>query len=210
LNKCEPFKDFGKGFYTTKLEQHASERAANLAAQRMTKPVLNVFDFDDKYLIDKTLKVKRFLEPSAEWVEFIMHCRDRKQSQPPHNYDIVEGAIANDRMRVQFALFERGVINLETVLNRITYVENTHQISFHTQRAIDLLKPEPNYAQILIESTIGMLAEFLVEDNKYNTKDALDIIYNSMTYEKLIDTSTLLYREAPAFIYEELKAERNS
>jgi hypothetical protein len=210
LNKCELFKDFGKGFYTTKVEQHANERAANVAAQHLTTPIVNVYDFEDKYLTNNTLRVKRFLEPSSEWVEFIMRCRDRKLPQPPHNYDIVEGPIANDKMRVQFALFERGTIDLETVLRRITYIEDTHQISFHTQQAIDLLQPEPNYPQILIESAIGMMTEFWIEDNRCDIKDALNLVYNSTTYKRLIDVSTFLYRETPACLYEMLKRELES
>jgi hypothetical protein len=205
LNRCEPFKDFGKGFYTTTISRHANERAINIAEEKNSSPVVTVFDFDEVALSDGKLSVKRFLSPSAEWVEFVMRCRDRKLPQPPHTYDIVEGPIANDKMRTQFALFERGTIDMETVLKRITYIEDTHQISFHTPAAIALLKAEPDYPQVIIESTIGMLAEFLVEDRDISVEDALDIVYNSAIYEKLLDRTTALYQESPAYVYELLK-----
>ena len=207
LNRSEPFKDFGRGFYTTAISRHARERAIDVAAENGNSPVVTVFDFDEAALSDNKLSVKRFLTPSVEWVEFVMHCRDRKLLQPPHVYDIVEGPIANDKMRAQFALFERGVIDLATVLRRITYIEDTHQISFHTPAAIALLEPEPDYPQVMIETTIGMLAEFLVEDRNMTVEEALDMVYNSTAYEKLLDRSTALYREAPAYVYELLKKE---
>ncbi|GHT62056.1 hypothetical protein AGMMS50239_14380 [Bacteroidia bacterium] len=207
LNRCEPFKDFGKGFYTTSISRHANERAANIADENLTSPVTTIFDFDEKFLTNEVLSVKQFLKPSEEWVKFVMHCRDRKIPQPPHNYDIVEGPIANDKMRTQFALFERGAIDMKTVLKRITYIENTHQISFHTPAAIALLKPEPDYPQLMIETIIGMLAEYLVEDRNCSFVEALDMVYNSTTYEKLINRSTTLYRESPAYVYEILKKE---
>jgi hypothetical protein len=42
-----------------------------------------------------------------------MRCRDSKLPQPPHAYDIVEGPIANDKMRAQLSFFERGAIDME-------------------------------------------------------------------------------------------------
>jgi hypothetical protein len=209
LDRCEPFKDFGKGFYTTAITRHAGERAVDIAAAIGSSPAITVFDFDEAALADGKFSVKRFLTPSQEWVEFVMRCRDRKLPQPPHAYDVVEGPVANDKMRTQFALFERGTIDMDTVLRRITYVEDTHQISFHTPVAVALLKPEPDYPQTMIETSIGLSAEYLVEDCGMSIEDALDAVYNSSVYERLLDRSTGLYRESPAYIYEMLKGELN-
>jgi hypothetical protein len=207
LNKCKSFKDFGKGFYTTSFSKHAHERAVNVADDNQTKPVITIFELDEAVLTNENLSVKRFLKPSIEWVEFVIQCRDRKLPQPTHSYDIVEGPIANDRMRVQFSLFERGTIDLDTVFKRITYIEDTHQISFHTQEAVKLLKIEPDYPLIMMESTISLLVDYLIEDKAFSMSDAFNIVYNSVTYEKLSDRLTNLYREAPAYIYELLKQE---
>lgn len=207
LDRCEPFKDFGKGFYTTAISRHAGERAVDTAAASGNSPAVTVFDFDEEALTNGKLSVKCFPVPSPEWVEFVMRCRDRKLPQPPHTYDIVEGPIADDRMRTQFALFERGTIDMETVLRRITYIEETHQISFHTPAAIALLKPEPDYPQTMIESAIGLSAEYLMEDCGMSIEDALNAVYNSTVYERLLNRSTGLYRESPAYVYELLKKE---
>jgi hypothetical protein len=206
LTRCEPFKDFGRGFYTTTICHHAKERANAVAESHKTKPVVTTFSFDETVFVNGNISVKRFLEPSIEWVNFVMHCRNRNVSQP-HTYDIVEGPIANDKMRAQFSLFERGIIDVATVLRRITYLEDTHQISFHTPAAIAFLKVEPDYPQLMTESIIGLLAEYLVEDRGLLMDDALNMVYNSATYEKLVNRATALYRESPAYIYELLKQE---
>jgi hypothetical protein len=207
LNRCEPFKDFGKGFYTTVVRHHAEERAKAAAEAHNTKPVVTAFSFDEAAFTDENITVKRFPEPSVEWVEFVMRCRNRKLPQPPHTYDVVEGPIANDKMRAQFSLFERGVIDMATVLRRITYLEETHQISFHTSAAIAFLKVEPDYPQLMVETTTGLLAGYLVEDRGLLMGEALSTVYNSATYEKLVNRATALYRESPAYIYELLKQE---
>jgi hypothetical protein len=207
LNRCEPFKDFGKGFYTTAIRHHAEERAKAVAEDHGTKPVVTAFSIDETAFTDENISIKRFPEPSVEWVEFVMHCRNRKLPQPPHTYDIVEGPIANDKMRAQFSLFERGAIDMATVLRRITYLEDTHQISFHTPAAIAFLKAEPDYPRLMVETITGLLAGYLVEDRGLLIGDALNMVYNSTTYEKLVNRATALYRESPAYIYELLKQE---
>jgi hypothetical protein len=61
----------------------------------------------------------------------------------------------------------------------------------------------------MIETAIGLSAEYLVEDRGMTVEDALDAVYNSTVYEQLLDRSTGLYRESPAYIYELLKKELN-
>jgi hypothetical protein len=68
-------------------------------------------------------------------------------------------------------------------------------------------KIEPDYPLVLIESAISLVVEYLIEDRNLSIAEALDIMYNSSTYEELIDRSTLLYRESPPYIYELLKRE---
>ena len=40
-------------------------------------------------------------------------------------------------------------------------------------------------------------------------EEAMDIVYNSRTFELLCDLGTHLYYESPAYVYELLKEERN-
>ena len=54
--------------------------------------------------------------------------------------NIVIGPIANDAMAVLFRQFENGIISFENMVNGMIYKETTNQYSFHTEKAISLLK----------------------------------------------------------------------
>ena len=51
------------------------------------------------------------------------------------------------------------------------------------------------------------ITSYLMQDFKYPLEEALDCIYNSSLYEKLIDTATGLYYQSSAYNYELLKNE---
>ena len=55
-------------------------------------------------------------------------------------YDIVIGPVANDAMTVLFRQYENGMIDFDTMLKGMEYKETTNQYSFHTEKAISLLK----------------------------------------------------------------------
>lgn len=61
LDKCNPYKDFGRGFYLTDIEEQAK-----LMAMRRTriagegKPIVSTYSFDETLLHDTSLQVKIF------------------------------------------------------------------------------------------------------------------------------------------------------
>lgn len=60
----------------------------------------------------------------------------------------------------------------------------------------------------LVECITQDLIKYLMEDNKNMTmEEAMDIVYNSKTFEKLNDFETHLYYESSAYVYEYLKEE---
>ncbi len=61
----------------------------------------------------------------------------------------------------------------------------------------------------LIEAIIQELIKFLCEDEEYSIEQAMEIVYNSKIFEKILDVETGLYKESPSFIYELLKDELN-
>lgn len=61
--------------------------------------------------------------------------------------------------------------------------------------------------KFLTEQNVQEIIAFIVEDNKIEYDEALDIFYKSQTFEKLHDSSTGLYRESAAYIYELFKTE---
>ncbi|MBO4761911.1 MAG: DUF3990 domain-containing protein [Lachnospiraceae bacterium] len=148
LAMCRPYKDFGRGFYLTDLKEQAEKMATRVARLYEGKPVMNVFEIDDDFLTTEGLNVKDFgKEPSEEWARFVMNNRNRRYmdySSPECNfddkYDIVIGPIANDDMAVLFRQYENGVLSFENMVSGMIYKETTNQYSFHTERAIALLR----------------------------------------------------------------------
>lgn len=58
-----------------------------------------------------------------------------------------------------------------------------------------------------IECTTRDLADKLVGDFSMTVPQALRVVYNSETYEKLINPKTGLYFQSPLYIYDFLKNE---
>lgn len=57
------------------------------------------------------------------------------------------------------------------------------------------------------EAVATDLAEFLTKDYNMGITTALEVLYNSKTYEKLNDPTTGLYFQSPHYVYSYLKDE---
>lgn len=154
LSQSRPYKDFGKGFYTTASIDHAksmAERNADMRKSKMRmydagynliKKWLYEFEFDR----DKTagLAIREFSEADSEWGRFIT--LNRNCMKLSHNYDIVIGPTANDLTNptIQFymsgGLGEVGSDAAVSELVRLLLPYNLPaQYFFATQKAIDCL-----------------------------------------------------------------------
>lgn len=144
LSKSKPNKDFGKGFYLSDNRQQAYEMASYKALQLDEKPIVNVFEFDEQVLTNASspFRVKRFEDYCEEWAEFVFANRNNAhRDRPVHDYDIVYGPIANDRVGLQIRNYMEHNIDLATFLDRLKYMKGiTFQYFFGTERAIKLLK----------------------------------------------------------------------
>lgn len=141
LQKSKPNKDFGKGFYLSADKEQAVAMADYKAAQIEGISVVNAFEFDERNLEDTSLKVKIFKEYDKEWVDFIFANRNNPSSVSVHNYDVVIGPIANDRVGLQIRKYMDEEIDLPTFIERLKYMKGiTIQYYFGTERAISLLK----------------------------------------------------------------------
>lgn len=148
LAMCRPYKDFGQGFYLTVIREQAENMARRVAMLYGGEAVLNQYDLDEKSLMGKDLKIKNFgVKTSEEWARFVKNNRNRKftdvsspESNMDNKYDIVIGPIANDAMAVLFRQYENGMIDFDTMLKGMEYKETTNQYSFHTEKAVQLLK----------------------------------------------------------------------
>lgn len=145
---CRPYKDFGRGFYLTELTDQAEKMAKRVAKIYGGAPIVNVYEITDNFWKTEELNVRKFSDaPSEEWARFVMNNRSRSftdNSSPECNldnkYDIVIGHVADDDMSMLFRQYQNELITFENLISGMTFRKTTNQYSFHTERAIALLR----------------------------------------------------------------------
>lgn len=121
-------KDFYFGFYCTLLEEQARRWATRFTGHG----IVNVYE----YTPSNDLKLLIFPEMSNEWLDFIAACR----MGTPHGYDVVEGPMADDAIFNYVQGFTDGRISRAAFWELAKFNHPTHQISFHTARALATLR----------------------------------------------------------------------
>jgi len=66
--------------------------------------------------------------------------RNNKSDILAHNYDIVYGPIANDRVGLQIKRLEQGIQSSKEFLRNIRFVNPTFQYYFGTKKSLNFLK----------------------------------------------------------------------
>ena len=82
------------------------------------------------------MRILKFEEMTDTWLDFIVQCRLGKA----HDYDIVEGPMADDTIFNYVQGFIDGKISRAAFWELAKFKYPTHQISFHTARALETLK----------------------------------------------------------------------
>ena len=139
LSLSKPNKDFGKGFYLSDDRSQAEAMALRTVERNECgEAIVTVFDIDDENLNDSSLNIKTFETYNEEWALFVMKNRYENVG---HEYDIVIGPIADDRIGLQILNYYNENIDLPTLVRKISYKGGIHpQYYFGTDRAIELLK----------------------------------------------------------------------
>ncbi len=120
-------KDFYFGFYCTLMREQAKRWAVRFSG----KGIVNEYE----YVQGISLKMSNFPEMTEEWLDFIIDCRRGKS----HDYDIVECSMANDTIFNYIQDFIDGKISRSAFWELAKFKKPTHQISFHTARALETL-----------------------------------------------------------------------
>lgn len=128
------YKDFGFGFYCTNIEKQARK----WALVKRGKSVVSVFTYNP----DESLKVLSFPEMTDEWLDFVVSCRRGVK----HDYDIVEGPMADDQIWDYVEDFIDGSISREAFWTLAKFKFPTHQIVFCTQRALNSITYIRNFS----------------------------------------------------------------
>lgn len=129
--------DYGKGFYTTSsYEQAVSWVKRRIKEAGTTIGYVNIYVFDDADL--SSLNTLIFNEPNYQWVDFVIN--NRMKPAFTHDYDIVYGPVANDRVYASFALFEGGLLSVDNLIAELKTYRLVDQYLFHTEKSLELLK----------------------------------------------------------------------
>ena len=134
LLKSKDKRDFGKGFYLTTYQNQAKEWAEILYV-RYGGDGIFVYEFNFEF--GNNLNIKKFDGISEEWLLTIRDNRVKGGTQ--HNFDIIQGAVANDRTNRTLALFVDGIYSVKEALKKLRYNKLNDQISIHTEKGLECL-----------------------------------------------------------------------
>lgn len=129
--------DFGKGFYLTTSKDQAERWVLNRLINSGEVGYVNSYEFDLENA-SKHLNIKLFEGPSEEWIDFVIS--NRMINGYSHEYDIVVGPVADDKVFTQLSLFEGGIISKETLIENLLTHRLVDQYLFHTEAALPYLK----------------------------------------------------------------------
>ena len=122
------YKDFGYGFYCTNIKKQAKRWALT----KRGESIVNIYSYSDI----SSQEAKIFSEMTEEWLQFVVDCRRGIE----HNYDIVEGPMADDTIYNYLQNYLDGKISRSAFWELVKFKNPTHQISFHTVSALDTLE----------------------------------------------------------------------
>jgi hypothetical protein len=209
ISQCRPGRDFGRGFYVTALYRQAQMWAQRKGAEVQGKGVVTEYEFDEyAYDYDK-LKVLRFDGYTDQWFDFIILNRSSMTRQA-HDYDIVEGPIADDQITSRIYLYQEGKLTKEQFLEELKFKKPTHQICFCTPASLQMLTPVRKTADAdIIQISEQIIKELITSDADADELRAANCWYRSATYTALSDETTGLYRRPWREVYDMLRKEIN-
>ena len=135
-------RDFGFAFYVTDIREQAERWACRRAKYRSriahseVKGIVCEYEFDENEC--DNLAIRRFPEPSLEWIDFVV--ANRSDVAYRHDYDLVIGKIANDRVGETISYVVQGVMRREDALERLRFQQINNQFAFCSEKAIARLR----------------------------------------------------------------------
>lgn len=127
------YKDFGYGFYCTEIKRQAQRWALSKRGDH----VVSAYEYNEQ----PKLKIKKFDTMTDEWLDFIVRCHRGLT----HNYDIVEGPMADDTIWDYIEDFVDGNITREAFWELARFRHPTHQIVFCTEEALHTISFERSF-----------------------------------------------------------------
>jgi len=210
LSKGQTNKDFGRGFYVTKFRKHAETWAEIIGNKYGVKGFVTEFKFYERAFEDKAYKTLRFSDYNDSWLDFIILNRDKSTIEQRHDYDIIEGPVADDKVQNRIDQFLNGMLSREDFFKMLKYHEESHQICFCTRKSLQMIEPLQKMSIVKSVMISESIIEKLMTDFNLNTEIATDKFYSSNTFTQLSDETTDLYLKSWQEIYEMLEIEIKS
>jgi hypothetical protein len=201
LEKCLPQKDFGQGFYVTKYRHHAENWAKVIGRKHHTQGFVTEFDYTESPFAQRICKIKHFNDYNEEWLDFVVANRNNEEEKAFHDFDIVEGPVADDKVQNRIRDFLNGKISKQDFLKELIYHEKTHQVCFCTKVSLQLLK---NIDKERVSKFLHIgepIVEKLVADFGFDETTATEKFFSSNTFSQLADISNGLYEKDWTEIY---------
>lgn len=128
--------DYGAGFYATTSYTQAEEWVHRRMKQSFASiGYVNEYGLNTEML--EQMHCLFFDSPTEEWLDFVM--RNRTERGFAHDYDVVYGPVANDRVYAAFALYEGGLLNKQNLIAELRAYKLVDQYLFHTPKALDAI-----------------------------------------------------------------------
>ncbi len=128
--------DYGAGFYATTSFEQAEEWVRRRMREALAdKGYVNEYALNTK-LLDH-LNCLFFESPTEEWLDFVM--KNRTERGFTHDYDVVYGPVANDKVYAAFALYEGGLLNKQNLIAELKTYKLVDQYLFHTPKALEAI-----------------------------------------------------------------------
>ena len=128
--------DYGAGFYATTSYAQAEEWVRRRMRESFAS-IGYVNQYKLKTELLEQLHCLFFDSPTEEWLDFVM--RNRMEMDFTHDYDVVYGPVANDRVYAAFALYEGGLLNKQNLIAELRTYKLVDQYLFHTPKALDAI-----------------------------------------------------------------------
>lgn len=131
--------DFGHGFYTTTSNEQACKWAKiKQRRENVDKGIISIYEVPENLFKEINLNIRVFRGASKSWLNFVLD--NRMKEGYKHQFDIVKGCVADDRVYACLNAFENKFMDFETAIKELRTYKLDDQVSFHTEKALKYLK----------------------------------------------------------------------
>ena len=210
LSKCEIGRDFGRGFYVTKYLDQAQFWAKRKGMVNKCEGVITTFNYFDNASEHFKLNVLRFKEYDEEWLDFII--KNRHPDAPVHDYDIIEGPVANDDIAKRIFIYLAGEVSKDDFLKELKFKHQpSHQIAFCTMASLQMLERDVKKSDIALLNIDDSIIQSLAKEKNISDEKAVDLYFSSDVYKELNikkdDLMNKLWEDIYSLILKELAIE---